>query len=114
MKRFTVVLLPVFAVAFTATAFAQGDKPVVAAAEDTMKVTVSGGLDMDYVYRQAELLETDDALGGGAFGLPDTPDAEGTYNETGSVEGRVHVRLDVELNKSMVASAIGMAKPCGC
>lgn len=95
MKRFVYVLMPVFVLALTATAFAQGGgKPVTTSDQngETVKVTVSGGIDVDFVYRDGELREEGYAT---TFGADN--------EDVSSIEGTVRVRLDIELTNKVSA-----------
>ncbi|MHC4605813.1 MAG: hypothetical protein ACYTAF_02625, partial [Planctomycetota bacterium] len=80
MKRFTYVLVPVFVLALTVAAFAQ-ESNLVEDAEDTVKITVSGGIDLDYVHMNGEILEAKGA-------------ADGT-DDTNFIFGHTNIRLDI-------------------
>jgi len=97
MKRITTLLVPVFAFALAGTASAQGGgKPVVTGdgATDTMKVTVSGWLDMDWVLREGEVVNV---RGGGT-------------DDNNGIEGTVGVRLDAELSSNIAATVEGATR----
>jgi hypothetical protein len=87
MKRITYVLMPVFVLALTAAAFAQ-ESNVVEAGEDTVKITVSGGIDLDYVHMNGEILE--------AKGW-------GQQSDVNLIFGHVNVRLDIDLSNKVSA-----------
>lgn len=98
MKRETFVLVPCFVLALAATALAQGGgKPVSLNDQngDTMKVTVGGGVNLDWVFRSGEVVERRaEGLGAGATASDDA----------NTFEGRVFVRFDVELSNKISAA----------
>jgi hypothetical protein len=87
MKRITYALVPVLVLALAAGAFAQ-EKPIVSNTADTAKITVSGGIDLDYIYYNGELLEV-------KSGTPES--------DTNVIAGHVNVRLNAELTNKIVA-----------
>jgi hypothetical protein len=93
-------LLAVGVMALSAAAQQQGDKPVTTTKEnaDTIKLHVSGKLNLDYVYRSQELTGFIGGFTGGLPGISFTnPESETT------VEGMAGIRFDAELSDKISA-----------
>lgn len=100
MQKFNVVLVPAFVLALALSAWAQAkpqpapqgqERPLTTNKEmsDTVKVTVTGQVVLDYVWRSAEITAFTDPLAGDSD--EDTSDDENTF------EGFLAVRLDIEM-----------------
>lgn len=82
--RKSALLAPALVLALATSAFAQGVSKQDSNTE-TVKITVSGGFDMDWVYRGKELVNV---LGGG-------------FQDEGRIESNANVRFDVDLTEKI-------------
>lgn len=95
MRKSVIALVPAFVLALALSAAAQ-EKPITTNKEnkDTLRASVSGAVQLDYVWRSNELTAfTSSVAGGGAA----ASDSENTF------EGYLAVRMDVELNDKVAA-----------
>lgn len=86
MTKAVSAILPLFVFAMATSAFAQGKIDTNKDMTETVKVTVSGGLDLDFVYRDHGL---NSALAGGGA------------DDTTFVHGQFHLRVDVDLTEKV-------------
>ncbi|GEM_PF-3326599 len=93
MKKLGYILPPLFVFAFALTANAQ-KVDTSQNNGDTLKVTVTGGIDFHYVYRDNELTAMG-AGGSSALGIPSS--------STNTFEGPLALRLDIELSEKINA-----------
>ena len=94
MKRVTIAVLPLLVLALALPAFGQQGKNLTTdpGQEDTVQVTVNGGIVLDYVYRSKEMTHF---IGGfTSFGAADPTDES-------TVEGEVYVGLNIALNDNI-------------
>lgn len=91
MRKCTSILVPGFVLALAASAAAQEGKPITTHKDmtETVKVTVSGTVVLDYVWRSAEI---------SFFKPPFTDDAD-----TNSFEGELGIRFNVDLSDKVSA-----------
>lgn len=95
---FLAVGAPVLALAMAASAPAQEEKPLTTSKvnEQTVKVTVTGELDLDYVWRRAEIV----AFTGGVSGAS----APGNASSENTFEGFVALGLNATLSDNVSAT----------
>jgi hypothetical protein len=88
MRKFTPVLAACFVLALAAGAAAQEGKPITTSKDmtDTVKVTVSGSVVFDYVWRGREVA---------AFKAPFRPE------DTNTLEGEIGIRFNVDLSSQV-------------
>ena len=94
MKKLGFALIPVFILALALSAAAQ-EKPITTLKDrpETVKITVSGDIVLDYVYRSGEVTAFTDSISSD----PGDPDGENTF------EGSFGVRFNVELSDKVNA-----------
>ena len=100
MRRSVYFLVPVLAMTLSTMAYAQGGKPITLSGDraETVRATVTGGLDFDWVFRSAGLMEAQ---------------GQGPSSWT-TIEGGMQLRLDIELtNKVNVAIDLSSTKNNG-
>src|SRR5437773_5314142 len=98
MRKFSMALVPGFVLALALSAAAQ-EKPITTNKNntDTLHVTVSGNVDLDYVWRSQELTGFTTSNFFLSPTVPATSHAENTF------EGYLAVRMDVDLNDKVTA-----------
>ncbi|MFN3484872.1 MAG: hypothetical protein ACK44W_05250, partial [Planctomycetota bacterium] len=91
MRKCTSILVPGFVLALAAGAAAQEGKPITTSKDmtDTVKITVSGNVVLDYVWRGAEI----------SFFKPPFNDE----SNTNSFEGELGIRFNVDLSAKVSA-----------
>ncbi len=93
MKKAVFAIMPLFVFAMAMSAFAQGNKVDTEAKNaETVKLTISGGLDLDWVWRDRALNATR-----GVFGTYDA----GESRSEGLIHGQFHIRLDADLSEKV-------------
>src|ERR1051325_434904 len=95
MRKIGLAVTPVFTLALALAAMAQDGQSIMTSKErpDTVKVTVTGNVVLDYVWRSPEITAfTEGFTTGGA-----TSDGENTF------EGWLGVRMDVEMSDKVSA-----------
>ncbi len=96
MRKSTLFLIPGFVLALALSARAQGEKPITTHKDnaETVKVTVSGRVVLDYVWRSAEMTAFTEDVGPGG---PASSDSENTF------EGYLGVAMNVDLSDKVSA-----------
>jgi len=101
MRKFTISLVPAFVLSLAAAAAAQqGEKPLTTGKDmtDTVKITVSGRVILDYVWRGGEITAfTDDGQDGGPPSGPLESNSENTF------EGYLAVGMNIDLSDKVSA-----------
>jgi hypothetical protein len=99
MRKATIVLTPSFIFALALAALAQQNIQTNKDNKDTLHVTVSGNVDLDYVWRSQEITTFTDSFTGlkNGTGNPQDGHAENTF------EGYLAVRFNVDLNDKVAA-----------
>jgi len=95
MRKSIIALIPAFVLALALSAAAQ-EKPITTNKEnkDTLHASVSGTVQLDYVWRSNEMTAFTDSVGGGGALASDS---ENTF------EGYLAIRMDVDLNDKVAA-----------
>ena len=93
MKKAVFAIMPLFVFAMAMSAFAQGNKVDTEAKNgETVKLTISGGLDLDWVWRDRALNAARGTFG--TYGV-------GESQAEGLIHGQFNIRLDADLSEKV-------------
>ena len=95
MRRTVVALVPLFLSAMALSAFAQGKVDTDPKMTEDVKVTISGGADLDWVWRDRALGASRGDYGSYGAGLGDTSRSEGV------IHGHYWLKVDADLSEKV-------------